>query len=654
MLLKLVLFLPLFGFLTSGIVLKLAKNRYRADIFSQYFTTALLSISAICSVKLFSDVFINKTVYFEYLAPWINSGNLIASWAIRVDSLTSIMLVVVTLISTLVHLYSIGYMHEDKSISRFMCYLSLFTFFMLILVVSDNFLQLFVGWEGVGLASYLLIGFWFQKESANCASIKAFVTNRVGDLGLIIAISLIYLTFGSIEFKQVFSQVSNHLNDNFSILGYNLNNIDIICIFLFIGAMGKSAQIGLHVWLADAMEGPTPVSALIHAATMVTAGIFLIARCSPIFEYSEVALSMITIVGATTALFSATIAITQNDIKKIIAYSTCSQLGYMFFACGLSAYSVAIFHLATHAFFKALLFLSAGSVIHAMHHEQNIQKMGGLYKKIPLTCAMMWIGSLALAGFPPLAGFFSKDLILEVAYQSHHKFGKLAYIAGIASAFLTAFYSWRLIFLVFYGKNRGDHHSFENAHESPKTMTIPLIILSIGSIFAGFLGSKILNLTDNKNGFFIDSIFTATERLNTIEEAHHAPLLIKLSAIIVGVLAIMLAFYFYLKNKSILNKIPKILLPLYKISFNKWYFDEIYNVAIIKSTKNLGLFLWKIIDMKIIDKFSNLLICVTKICSKGASTIQTGYIYNHSLSMIVGLISIGAFLLLLLKFLLFI
>ena len=654
MLLKLVLFLPLFGFLTSGIVSKLAKNRYRADIFSQYFTTALLSISAICSIKLFSDVFINKTAYFEYLAPWINSGNLVASWAIRVDSLTSIMLVVVTLISTLVHLYSIGYMQEDKSISRFMCYLSLFTFFMLILVVSDNFLQLFVGWEGVGLASYLLIGFWFQKESANRASIKAFVTNRVGDLGLIIAISLIYLTFGSIEFKQVFNQVSNHLNDNFSILGYNLNNIDIICIFLFIGAMGKSAQIGLHVWLADAMEGPTPVSALIHAATMVTAGIFLIARCSPIFEYSEVALSMITIVGATTALFSATIAITQNDIKKIIAYSTCSQLGYMFFACGLSAYSVAIFHLATHAFFKALLFLSAGSVIHAMHHEQNIQKMGGLYKKIPLTCAMMWIGSLALAGFPPLAGFFSKDLILEVAYQSHHKFGKLAYIAGIISAFLTAFYSWRLIFLVFYGKNRGDHHRFENAHESPKTMTIPLIILSIGSIFAGFIGSKILNLTDNKNGFFIDSIFTATERLNTIEEAHHAPLLIKLSAIIVGVLAIMLAFYFYLKNKSILNKIPKILLPLYKISFNKWYFDEIYNIAIIKSTKNLGLFLWKIIDIKIIDKFSNLLICVTKICSKGASTIQTGYIYNHSLSMIVGLISIGAFLLLLLKFLLFI
>ncbi|MCE2687705.1 MAG: NADH-quinone oxidoreductase subunit L [Rickettsiales bacterium] len=654
MLLKLVLFLPLFGFLTSGIISKLAKNRYLADIFSQYFTTALLSISAICSLKLFSDVFINKVIYFEYLAPWINSGNLVANWTIKVDSLTSIMLVVVTLISTLVHLYSIGYMHEDKSISRFMCYLSLFTFFMLILVVSDNFLQLFVGWEGVGLASYLLIGFWFKKESANCASIKAFITNRVGDLGLIIAISLIYLTFGSIEFKQVFSQVSNHLNDNFSILGYNLNNIDIICIFLFIGAMGKSAQIGLHVWLADAMEGPTPVSALIHAATMVTAGVFLVARCSPIFEYSEVALSMITIVGAITALFSATIAITQNDIKKIIAYSTCSQLGYMFFACGLSAYSVAIFHLATHAFFKALLFLSAGSVIHAMHHEQNIQRMGGLYKKIPLTCAMMWIGSLALAGFPPLAGFFSKDLILEVAYQSHHKFGKLAYIAGITSAFLTAFYSWRLIFLVFYGKNRGDHHSFKDAHESPKTMTIPLIILSIGSIFAGFVGSKILHFTDNKNGFFADSIFTATERLNIIEEAHHAPLLIKLSAIIVGILAIMLAFYFYFKNQSILNKISKILSPLYKISFNKWYFDEIYNITIIKSTKNLGLFLWKIIDIKIIDRFSSLLIYITKICSKGASAIQTGYIYNHSLSMVIGLISIGAFLILLLKFLLFI
>lgn len=432
MLLKLTVFLPLIGFLFSGLFSRIFANKKSfSDHFAQYFSTALLFAAAVCATIIFVDVAHNKTAYSVHLIDWITSGDFRARWSVQVDSLTAVMLVVVTWVSSLVHLYSIGYMHEDKSIARFMAYLSLFTFFMLVLVTAQNFLQLFVGWEGVGVASYLLIGFWFKKQSANAAAMKAFIANRVGDLGLILAIGLIYLTFGTIEFSEVFAQVCNRFETTFPLFGTEFRAIDAICILLFIGAMGKSAQIGLHVWLADAMEGPTPVSALIHAATMVTAGVFLVARCSPLFEYSNIALSMVTIVGAVTALFAATIALTQNDIKKIIAYSTCSQLGYMFFACGVSAYSAAVFHLATHAFFKALLFLGAGSVIHAMHHEQDIQKMGGIWKKIPITYAMMWIGSLALAGFPPFAGFYSKDVILEAAFMSHSEYGKFAYTAGI-------------------------------------------------------------------------------------------------------------------------------------------------------------------------------------------------------------------------------
>ena len=643
MLLKLTVFLPLFGFLFSGFLSRILNKNF-ADKFAQIFSSALLVTAAICAIITFVDVYNNKINQVVPIINWISSGNFSVNWAIKLDSLTAIMLVVVTSVSSLVHIYSTGYMHEDKSIARFMSYLSLFTFFMLVLVTADNFLQLFVGWEGVGVASYLLIGFWFKKESANNAAIKAFVANRVGDFGLILAIALIYITFGTVEFAPVFASVCNHVTDTFALFGTEFRVIDTICVLLFIGAMGKSAQIGLHVWLADAMEGPTPVSALIHAATMVTAGVFLVARCSPIFEFSPFALGIVTLVGATTALFAATIALTQNDIKKIIAYSTCSQLGYMFFACGVSAYSAAIFHLATHAFFKALLFLGAGSVIHAMHHEQNIQKMGGIWKKIPITYAMMWIGSLALAGFPPFAGFYSKDVILEAAFMSHSPYGKLAYGMGITAAFLTAFYSWRLLFLTFHGKTRADHHTFDHAHESPLSMLIPLFVLAIGSVAAGYVGANLLHMVSAEGNFFEHVIYVGESKLELLEEIHHAPTLVKLSPMIVGVIAIALAYLFYLVKTDLPKKLAESLKPLYKISYNKWYFDEIYEVVFVSPTKKLGNFLWRTIDIKAVDGMPNGAALLCKKAAAHISKLQTGFVYNYALAIVLGLIILAFFL----------
>ena len=420
----------------------------------------------------------------------------------------------------------------------------------------------------------------------------------------------------------------------------SFKNIDAICILLFVGAMGKSAQIGLHTWLADAMEGPTPVSALIHAATMVTAGVFLVARCSPIFEFSPIALMMVTLVGATTAIFAATIAITQNDIKKIIAYSTCSQLGYMFFACGVSAYSAGIFHLATHAFFKALLFLGAGSVIHAMHHEQNIQKMGGIWRKIPFTYAMMWIGNLALAGFPPFAGFYSKDVILEAAFMSHTPFGKLAFGLGITAAFLTAFYSWRLLFLTFHGKTRADKHTFDHAHESPISMLIPLGILAVGSIAAGFFGSEILHMVSVENNFFADSIFVAEHNKDLLEEIHHAPLLVKNAPLILGVLAIALAYLLYLVKTDIPQKLAQTFKPLYNLSLNKWYFDEIYEAVLVAPAKKLGNFFWRFVDVKIVDGGPNGVVAFCREMAKKTSKLQTGFLYDYCAWIAIGCVVI--------------
>ncbi len=647
MLSKLIIFLPLIGFLVSGLSSRFFANHSsnhhnNADKFAQYFTTFLMFISALCAGILFYEFNQNRQISTELIFPFIHSGNFIANWEIHIDALSVVMFVVVTFVSSLVHLYSIGYMHEDKSIARFMSYLSLFTFFMLALVSSANFMQLFFGWEGVGVASYLLIGFWFKKNSANRASMKAFIANRVGDLGLILAIALIYLNFGSLNYNEVFYNICNHSGDRFYIFGTEFLTIDTICILLFIGAMGKSAQIGLHVWLADAMEGPTPVSALIHAATMVTAGVFLVARCSPLFELSPIALDMVVIVGAITAIFSASIALTQNDIKRIIAYSTCSQLGYMFFACGVSAYSGAIFHLATHAFFKALLFLSAGSVIHAMHHEQDIQKMGGLWKKIPFTYAMMWIGSLALAGFPPFAGYYSKDVILETAYISHSWLGSFAYWVGIITAFMTTFYSWRLLFLTFHGKTRADSHSYSHAHESPLTMLIPLLVLAIGSVLAGYVGANILKMVST-NGFFTSAITVSLDKFFIYDEIHHISSAIKSIPLILGVVAIILAYWFYVLNPKIPQMLSKKLSLLYKLSFNKWYFDEFYENVLINPARKLGNFLWKNIDIKIIDAIPNGSAFICRFGSQIVSKIQTGLVYHYGAWMAFGFALIGLY-----------
>lgn len=645
MLLKLVTFLPLIGFVIASLFSRLdfllAKNNI--DRIASIVTTSLLVISAIISIKIFFDISNHPSEQkIITLASWINSGSFSVNWALKLDQLTAIMLVVVTFVSSLVHIYSIGYMKEDDGIARFMSYLSLFTFFMLILVTADNFVQLFLGWEGVGLASYLLIGFWFKKESANLAAMKAFIVNRVGDFGLIIAIALIYNCFGSVAYVEVFSQVQQHLNDSFNLFGSQFRTIDTICVLLFIGAMGKSAQIGLHVWLADAMEGPTPVSALIHAATMVTAGVFLVARCSPIFEYSPIALSIVTLVGALTAIFAATIAITQNDIKKIIAYSTCSQLGYMFFACGVSAYQAGIFHLATHACFKALLFLSAGSVIHALHHEQDITKMGhGLYKKIPFTYAMMWIGSLALAGFPPFSGFYSKDVILEAAYMSDAVFGKTAYILGISAAFLTAFYSWRLIFVAFHGSGHKDHHEscHHHPHESPLIMLIPLFLLAIGSVFFGLYGAKFLRMISAEDNFFASAIFVTSANSELLEQVHHMPVHLKYLPLIIGTVAIFLAYVLYVLKTDLPKKLAKTFKLFYNISLNKWYFDEFYDAALVKPTRAIGNFLSKFFDVKIIDNIGpNGAAKLCKLVSNKIAKLQTGYIYDYSLAMVMGIV----------------
>lgn len=638
---KLVLFCPLFGFLLSGLFSKFL-NKKLSDNFSIIVTTAFVSISFISSLILFLQFISGDIKYAQdiILLNWINSGTFTLDWAIKLDQLSVIMFFVVTLVSTLVHIYSIGYMHEDNSKARFMSYLSLFTFFMLALVSSNNFVQLFFGWEGVGVASYLLIGFWFKKESANNASMKAFIANRVGDFGLIIAIAMIYLYFGSVEFANIFPYVANFTvnHDLFNLFGAKVNVIDAISILLFVGAMGKSAQIFLHVWLADAMEGPTPVSALIHAATMVTAGVFLLARCSYIFEYSSLALSIVVFIGALTAIFAATIAITQNDIKKIIAYSTCSQLGYMFFASGLSFYSAGMFHLVTHAFFKALLFLGAGSVIHAMHHEQDIRNMGGLYKKIPFTYVVMWIGTIAICGLPPFSGYFSKDFIIEASFISHSKFAGFAFISAILAAFLTSLYSFRLMFLVFHG-DANDKKAVEHAHESPYSMLFPLLILAIGSILAGLLLYKFLHITSIE-GFFKDVIFNIQITKEIEEKIHHVPFYIKFLPLALTIFALIISYILFVLDKDLPSKIAKKLSIFYKISHNKYYFDEIYEFLFVKPSKKIGLYFWQIIDIKVIDNFVNFFPRSFAYISTRTSKIQSGYIYHYLFVAILGVVSI--------------
>jgi NADH-quinone oxidoreductase subunit L len=639
MLVKLIVFLPLIAAVLVGL-----QTRKISETLAQAITTIAVATSAVLSWIVFYQVVIGKAPQIIELASWINSGSFNVSWTLRVDSLTAIMLTLVTTVSSLVHLYSVGYMHHDEHPQRFMSYLSLFTFFMLMLVTSDNLLQLFLGWEGVGLCSYLLIGFWFKKPSANAAAIKAFVVNRVGDFGLALGVFACFMVFGSIQFDSIFAGAANYSKTIINVFGFDFHALTVICVLLFIGAMGKSAQLGLHTWLPDAMEGPTPVSALIHAATMVTAGVFLVARFSPVFEYSEAALAMVTIVGALTAIFAATIALTQNDIKKIIAYSTCSQLGYMFFACGVSAYSAGVFHLFTHGFFKALLFLGAGSVIHAMSNEQDIRKMGGIWKKIPLTYAMMIIGTLAITGFPFLSGYYSKDAILESAFAAgeHGKqFAELAYWLGISAATLTAFYSWRLIFLTFHGKTRASKKVIDHIHESPAVMTIPLIILSIGALFAGAYYSNILGIVSPDLSFWNGAIFMDTSHFNVLEAMHHVPKWVILSPMIVGAAGFIFAVICYLVVPSLPSLIVKMFYPLYVLFSNKWFFDEIYDFIFVRPAKAIGSFFSKSIDAGVIDRFgpngfSNASLCVGKLLKN----IQSGYVYHYSFVMLLGLIAI--------------
>jgi len=547
------------------------------------------------------------------------------------------MLVVVNSVSALVHIYSIGYMSHDPHKPRFMSYLSLFTFMMLSLITADNFLQLFFGWEGVGLASYLLIGFWFKKESANNASMKAFIVNRVGDLGLLIAMFLIFKTFGTLTFSEVFTQAAEQSKNTIKIFGGEFNLITTICVFLFIGAMGKSAQIILHTWLPDAMEGPTPVSALIHAATMVTAGVFLVARCSPLFEYSQYALNLVAFVGATTAIFAATVAIVQTDIKRIIAYSTCSQLGYMFFAAGMGAYNIAIFHLFTHAFFKALLFLGAGSVIHAFHDEQNIEKMGGVWKKIPMTYALMVIGTLALTGFPLLAGFYSKDAIIESAYFSKSLFAGYAFVIGLTTAFITSVYSWRLIFKTFHGKYN-NAMSFDKVHESGLVMIIPLVVLAIGAIFSGYVFHEIFIGENTK--FWGKAIFFLKQT------AHgHPPLWLLILIPTLVISAIPLSFILFLKRKDIVENFINSQKPLYNFLVKKWYFDELYDLIFVRPFRSIGNFLWQRGDVKTIDAYGpDGIARVVKNLSDRASSMQSGYLYHYATILLIGLIIIVTFL----------
>ncbi len=641
MLATLVVFSPLIGSIIAGIIVFMPSEdkdiQNRRDSAAQIATCTGLVLSAICAVFLFKDVALGGNAFTHTLFTWIDSGTMEVSWALKVDSLTSVMMIVVTVVSAMVHIYSIGYMHHDNSIPRFMCYLSLFTFFMLTLITADNLAQLFFGWEGVGLASYLLIGFWYEKPSACAAAIKAFLVNRVGDFGFALGIFAVYILFDTIQFDTIFAEAAGKKDATLNVFGGEFHALTVCCLLLFVGAMGKSAQLGLHTWLPDAMEGPTPVSALIHAATMVTAGVFMVARLSPLFEYSETALTVVTIVGATTAIFAATVACTQNDIKRVIAYSTCSQLGYMFFAAGVSAYSAGIFHLMTHGFFKALLFLGAGSVIHAMSDEQDMRKMGGVWKHIKVTYVLMWIGSLALIGMWPFAGYYSKDIILEAAYASNTGIGMYAFVLGITAAFLTAFYSWRLIFMTFHGAPRADEKVMAHVHESPPIMILPLVVLAAGACFAGWLGYE--NFVGHNTAEFWGNAIFVLDSHPALENAHDVPKQIKLLPLYVGIAGIALAWLLYIKSPAIPGKIANRFQGIYQFLLNKWYFDELFDFLFVRPAFKLGRGLWKSGDGLIIDGVGpDGISAAVKIVARRAAALQSGYLYHYAFAMLIGVV----------------
>ncbi len=663
-----IVFLPLLAALVAGL-----GQRFIGAVAAKTITTAGLFTASLLSWPIFIG-FLNgsETAYVAPVMNWVQSGDLSFDWELRVDALTAVMLVVITTVSALVHLYSWGYMEEDPDQPRFFAYLSLFTFAMLMLVTANNLVQMFFGWEGVGLASYLLIGFWYKKPSANAAAIKAFVVNRVGDLGFMLGIFGVFWLFGTVSIPDILAAAPDKVGSSIGFLGFRVDTMSLLCILLFIGAMGKSAQLGLHTWLPDAMEGPTPVSALIHAATMVTAGVFMVCRLSPLFETSQFALDVVTIVGATTAIFAATVGLVQTDIKRVIAYSTCSQLGYMFFAAGTGAYGAAMFHLFTHAFFKALLFLGAGSVIHAMHHEQDMRYYGGLRKHIPLTFWAMMAGTLAITGVgivgvSGFAGFYSKDAIIEAAFASHSTFHMYAFGIGVLAALLTSFYSWRLMFLTFFGTPRwaqsehiqhamhdhGDHdeHAHDHAHdahadgtagyhphESPWPMLIPLGVLTLGAVFAGFVFHGGFIEAETGKAFWANSTLFFNEHL--MHAMHEVPLWVKLSSTVAMLTGLLVAYVMYQQSKDAPQRLATAFAPLYRFFLNKWYFDELYDAVFVRPAFWFGRLFWKQGDIGIIDRFGpNGSAAVVAFGSKLAVKMQSGYLYTYALVMLLGLVT---------------
>jgi NADH-quinone oxidoreductase subunit L len=624
-------FLPLAGFLVAGLF-----GRRLGDVFAAAVTCLCVLGATACAAWVFYDVAMEGHVHSWLLAPWIASGNFSVNWGLRIDTLAAVMILVVNFISAMVHLYSIGYMHGDKGFARFMAYLSLFTFFMLMLVSGDNLLQMFFGWEGVGLMSYLLIGFWYERPAAAAASIKAFLVNRAGDLGFLMGILGCFVVFGSVQFDRIFKAAPAFEGMTFQFLTFEVPVLTTLCLLLFVGAMAKSAQLGLHTWLPDAMEGPTPVSALIHAATMVTAGVFMVARLSPLFEFAPDALAVIAVVGAITAFFAATIGLVQNDIKRVIAYSTISQLGYMFFALGVSAYAAAVFHLMTHAFFKALLFLGAGSVIHALSGEQDMRKMGGLWKKTPVTYVLMWIGSLALAGVGidglfGFAGFYSKDLILESALVQNNGIGHFAYFFGLISAFMTAFYSWRLIIMTFHGKPKTD-----GAHESSWVMLVPLLPLALGSIFAGYFAENWF-VGAGQVGFWHAALMVLPQH-DAMDAILSLPEAEKCLPLVFAASGILFAYLCYMWMPWLPSKIAEMFGVFYRIVLNKYYFDEVYDFLFVRPAHALGRILWKFVDGRIIDGLGpDGAAWLSKRVGGRLSKLQTGFVYHYALAMVAGL-----------------
>ena len=630
MIFAIAVFAPLVGSLISGLF-----GRPLGDRGAQAVSVIAMLIAALFGVlsglRLLTGLVPDGLVS---VGDWLHVGGFQADWALRYDSLSAVMVMMVTVVSTLIHIYSIGYMEGDRSVPRFFSYLSLFTFSMLMLVTANDLLQLFFGWEGVGLVSYLLIGFWYDKPSANDAAIKAFVMNRIGDLGFAVGIALIFFLFGSIRFDAIFAAVPAQSHAVYHLFGTNLNAMDVIGILLFIGAMGKSAQLGLHPWLADAMEGPTPVSALIHAATMVTAGVFLVVRMSPLLEYAPVALAVIGIIGGTTAVFAATIGCAQTDIKRVIAYSTCSQLGYMFVAASVGAYQASMFHLIMHAFFKALLFLTAGSVIHAMSGEQDMRKMGGLARLIPFTYAMMWIGSLALAGIPPLSGFFSKDAIIDAAFFGRG--GGYACICVEFATFLTAFYTWRLIFMTFHGSRKGDEHVMAHVHESPLVMLGPLALLAVGAVFGGMLLDH--DFVGAGQRLFWNGSIVDINHPTILADLAHVPVFIDFLPTVLGLLGIATAYLMYIAKPELPAMLASRFGFIYRLLLNKWYVDELYGVIFVRPYRALARALWHVGDEDIIDGIPRGGALLARGSAGTLVRLQSGSLAQYAFVMLIGLV----------------